>query len=127
MSEEELIQARAEITSLFSSANIDFLRNRSKALTAPAKQDGGIDTATEPKKTKEASSDVESKLPITVDPNWVHMNVVEKDKLAWIGDLPEPSDEFSSAKGVRQYQVSNISHVHHSSEHRRSALTSTGS
>ncbi len=106
MSDEQLVQARAEVSQLFSSANLEFLRKRSKQVASmqAAISESEPSSDTYASETGGSVSQVKGvKLPIDVDPSWVHMNVVEKDKLEWIGDLPEPTEQ--QLRGARQFQV----------------------
>ena len=98
MSEAELASARAEIKDMLSKESRNFLfeRNRKTAEHVPE---------TRPPAPREPTDVLDGvKLPFKVDPQWVHMDKVEKEKLEWIGDIPElTADQLAS--GARQYQV----------------------
>ena len=98
MSREDIVHAHSDITSMFSVGSLEFLKKRAKQVSS-----GGTNSGSAPSSVEETNKPAkEVKVPIKVDPNWVHMDVVEPEKLEWMSDIP---DHTPSDGGVRQYQA----------------------
>ena len=120
MSQEEISEALEEIKSVITPGNLERLCERLRAKGGGAKMDSPCPTSEGPDKrtvsfaAAQAVSERDSGapedgseegvLPIKPEPGWLHMDVVEKDKLEWMGNLPPPPKQGQDLK-LRERQV----------------------
>ncbi len=96
MSASEIASAQAEISQALSPSTIAMLKKRAQGKSntsiGSSTSDANPSThAAQASASSKATSQTDFQLPFKVDPEWVHMDVLEPEKLAWIKDLPEQS------------------------------------
>ena len=110
MSVSEIASAQAEISQGLSPSTIAMLKKRaqgkSNTSTGTSVSDANPPTHAAPTPASTtATSQTDFQLPFKVDPEWVHMDVLEPEKLAWIKDLPEqPATNDTSQSRIQAFK-----------------------